>query len=147
MRRTALAGHMQRTEAAEVGSYLDASPALAKGAGTATKRIDGVVCLAARNVAEPFLNRALGVGTIAEATPRLLERIERHYAAVGSPSRIAIATGYVPLRAIRLMERRGYAPMQAGGEEIYVYDRRTPPAMPSAPGLNIERVGPDVASL
>jgi len=147
MRRIELAAHMQRTEAAEVGSYLDASPALAKGAGAATKRIDGVVCLAARNVEEPFLNRALGVGTIAEATPRLLERIERHYAAVGWPPRVAIASGFVPLRAIRLLERRGYAPMNAGGEEIYVYDRRTPPAMPSVPGLTIERVGPELASL
>jgi GNAT superfamily N-acetyltransferase len=147
MRRTELAGHMQRTEAAEVGSYLDASPAMAKGAGTATKRIAGVICLAARNVEEPFLNRALGVGTIAEATPRLLERVERHYASVGKPSRIAVATGYVPLRVTQLLERRGYAPMKNSGEEIYAYDRRTPPALPNAPGLTIERVGPELASL
>ncbi len=147
MRRTELAGHMQRTEAAEISSYLDASPAMAKGAGTATKRIDGVICLAARNIDEPFLNRALGVGTIAEATPRLLERIERHYASIGRPSRIALATGYVPLRAMRLLERRGYAPMKDSGEEIYAYDRRTPPQKASAPGLSIERVGPELGSL
>src|SRR5258706_15441666 len=142
MRGTELAGHMQRTEAAEISSSLAAPPAMAKGAGTATKRIEGVICLAARNIDEPFLNRALGVGTIAEATPRLLERIERHYASIGRPSRIALATGYVPLRAMRLLERRGYAPMKDSGEEIYVYDRRTPPRKPSAPGLSIEPVGP-----
>ena len=146
MRRRELAGHMQRTEAAEVGSYLDASPALAKGAGTATKRIGGVVCLAARNVDEPFLNRALGVGTIADATPALLERIERHYAAIGKPSRIAIATGQVTLATLRLLERRGYKPVDHS-ELIYVYDRRTPPAMPEVDGLTIVRAGPEVASL
>jgi GNAT superfamily N-acetyltransferase len=147
MRKSELAGHMQRTEAVEISSYLDASPALAKAAGTATKRIDGVVCLAARSVDEPFLNRALGVGTSAEATPRLLERIERHYASVGRPSRIAVATGQLPLRAIRLLERRGYAPMKDSGEMIYAYDRRTPPDIPRAPGLTIERVGPELAGL
>jgi hypothetical protein len=83
---------MQRTEAAVVGSYLDADPMLAKFAGTATKKIGGVICLAAKAVDEPFLNRALGVGTIADATPELLERIERHYASIGKPARIAVAT-------------------------------------------------------
>ena len=147
MRRRELVGHMQLTEAAEVGSYIDPSPALAKGTGSATKRIGGVVCLAAKNIDEPFLNRALGVGTAAEATPGLLDRIERHYAGVGRPSRIAVATGCVPPRAIRLLERRGYAPMKDSGEEIYVYDRRTPPHMPEVSGLVIERVRPAHASL
>src|SRR5688500_7198030 len=100
MRKNELAALLQRTEGAEIDAYLDASPQLAAGAGRMTKRIDGVVCLATKNIKEPFLNRALGVGTIAEATPRLLERIERHYAAVGVPSRIAVATGCVPASAL-----------------------------------------------
>jgi GNAT superfamily N-acetyltransferase len=138
---------MQRTEAAEVGSYLDASPQVARGAGTMTRRIDGVICLAAKNVAEPFLNRALGVGTIAEATPRLLDRIERHYARVGSPARIAVATGFASAAALRLLERRGYQPMADSGERIYAYDRAQPPAMPAVEGLAIERAGPEVADV
>ncbi|HYR94099.1 MAG TPA: GNAT family N-acetyltransferase [Methylomirabilota bacterium] len=147
MRRTELAGLLQRTEGVEVGSYIDASPRIAKSAGTATKRIGGVTCLAARNIEEPFLNRALGVGTIAPATPRLLERIERHYASIGKPSRIAVATGCVPLASLRALERRGYAPAKGEGELIYVYDRRTPPAMPAVPGLAIERAGPELAAV
>jgi GNAT superfamily N-acetyltransferase len=146
MRRRELAAHMQRTEAAEVSSYLDASPALAKGAGAAIKRIEGVICLAVRNIDEPFVNRALGVGTIADATPRLLERIERHYASVGKPSRIAIATGMVTLATTRALERRGYTPTRES-ELIYIYDRRTPPAMPEIGGLTIERAGPEIATL
>lgn len=146
MRKRELAGHMQRTEAVEVNSYLTASPALARGAGTATKRIDGVVCLATANVPEPFLNRALGVGTIADATPRLLERIERHYAGIGRPSRIAIATGFVSASTIRMLERRGYRPDDES-ELIYVYDRRSAPEMPAVDGLTIERAGPGLATL
>ena len=138
---------MQRTEAVSVGSYLDASPQIAKGAGTATKRIGGVICLAAKNIDEPFLNRALGVGTIADATAGLLDRIERFYESVGKPPRIAIATGFVPLAALRLLERRGYAPIDDAAALIYVYDRKTPPAPPLVDGLTIERVGPELASV
>jgi GNAT superfamily N-acetyltransferase len=147
MRRRELAGQMQRTEAVSVGSYIDASPQIAKGAGTATKRIDGVICLAAKNIDEPFLNRALGVGTIADATPRLLDRIERFYESIGKPPRIAIATGFVPLSQMRLLERRGYAPVPDFSQLIYVYKRPTPPAAPRVDGLTIERVGPELATV
>src|SRR6266850_167614 len=109
MRRRELAGHMQRTEAVEVGSYMTASPA--------------------------------------DATPRLLERIERHYAGVGKPSRIAVATGMVPLATTHALERRGYRPTTGESELIYIYDRRTPPAMPDIDGLTIERAGPQIATL
>jgi hypothetical protein len=138
---------MQRTEAVSVGSYIDASPQIAKGAGTATKRIDGVICLAAKNIDEPFLNRALGVGTIADATTGLLDRIERFYESVGKPPRIAIATGFVPAAQIRLLERRGYAPVDDGAALIYVYNRRRPPDVPAIEGLTIERIGPDLATV
>jgi GNAT superfamily N-acetyltransferase len=147
MRRRELAGHMQRTEGLTVGAYLNASPRLAAGAGDATRRIDGVICLAAKNIDEPFLNRALGVGTIADATPRLLERIERHYAAIGRPPRIAIATGFVPRAQLRRLERRGYRPAAEHGQLVYVYDRGRSPAMPVIPGLTVERVGPELASV
>jgi GNAT superfamily N-acetyltransferase len=146
MRRRELAAHLQRTEAVEVGSYMRASPELARGMGTATKTIGGVVCMATKNVPEPFLNRALGVGTIAEATPRLLDRIERHYAAIGLPTRIALATGHVTKTTVNLLERRGYRP-GGEGELIYVYDRRTPPEMPKLDGLTIDRAGPEIATL
>jgi GNAT superfamily N-acetyltransferase len=147
MRKRELAAYLQRAEGASVGMYLDASAAAARGAGTATKRIDGVVCLAASRIDEPFLNRALGVGTIADATPRLLERIERHYASIGKPSRLAIAKGIVTAATLHALERRGYAPVGGHGQLIYVYDRARPPEVPAVPGLTIERVGPDLATL
>ena len=125
---------------------MHASPKLARGMGTAIKRIDGVVCLATKNVPEPFINRALGVGTLADATPRLLDRIERHYAWVGRPTRLAIATGFVTQATLRTLERRGYRPGRER-ELIYIYDRRTPPQMPKVDGLSIERAGPELASI
>jgi len=147
MRKRELAAHLQRAEGVMVGSYLNASPAIAKNAGTATRRIDGVICLGARDVDTGFLNRALGVGTIVDTTPRLLERIERHYAAIGRPARVAVATGCAPVATMRALERRGYAPRRDETVLIYVYDRPRPPAMPEIPGLTIERVGPTLAAL
>lgn len=147
MRRRELAAHMQRAEGIAVGTYIDATPLLANMSGAAAKRIDGVICLAARAIEEPFLNRALGVGTIAEATPHLLERIERHYASVAKRARVAIATGFVTTSTIRALERRGYAPDDDESQQIWVYDARTPPAIPRIAGLTIERVGPELAEL
>lgn len=145
MRRRELAGHLQRAEGVMVGSYL--APDRRGRSESATRRIDGVICLAARRIDLPFLGRALGVGTIAGATPRLLERIERHYTALGRVSRIAIAEGCVTLATIRLLERRGYEPEKDDAVLIYVYDRGRPPAMPAVAGLSIERVGPELAAL
>ncbi len=147
MRRRELAGYMQRAEGVMVGTYLDPDPRAAGRSESATRRIEGVICLAARRADVPFLGRALGVGTIAEATPRLLERIERHYAGLGRPSRIAVAHGCAPLATIRMLERRGYAPEEDDAILVYAYDRARPPAMPSFAGLTIERAGPELASL
>ncbi len=147
MRRRELASHMQRAEAVCVGSYLDADPVLASFAGTATKTIGGVRCLAAKAIDEPFLNRALGVGTIADATPRLLERIERHYASIGRPARLAIATGFVTAATLRALERRGYEPVDEEPQQIWIYDARRPPEMPVVAGLTIERVGAELATV
>ena len=137
---------MQHTEAVEVGSYIAASPELAEAVGAATKRIAGVTCLAAKRIDEPFLNRVLGAGTIADLTPSLLDRIERHYASIGKATRIAVATGCVGASSLRVLERRGYRPARGAGVLVYVYDRPRPPARPTVAGLSIERVGPDLAS-
>ena len=111
------------------------------------RRIGGVLCLTAPMIDDGFLNRALGVGTIADATPELLSRIERHYAGFGRPSRISVAQGCVPAATMRLLERRGYAPLDDHGEQIYVFDGRRLPGMPALPdGVTIERVAPSGAA-
>ncbi len=130
-----------------VGSYLTADRAAARRGGSGVRRVGGVLCLVAPGTPEPFLNRALGVGTIAAADPALLGRIERLYASAGMPSRVAIATGHVPLATIRLLERRGYVPATDHDVQVYVFDRARPPAVPAVPGLSIERVRPADARL
>jgi GNAT superfamily N-acetyltransferase len=145
MRKVNLAALMQRTEAVAVASYLEASPELAAGAGAAVARFGGITCLGVRRVDEPFLNRALGFGTTADATPSLLDRIERHYASIGRPPRITEAVGHTPRAAIRLLVRRGYRRVEGSDEMIYGYLRRKRPAIPDVTGMTVERAGPDDA--
>src|SRR5207245_1230258 len=122
MRRRELAAHMQAIEAIEASSYPSASPRVAKMMGTKTRRFDRVTCLATMNVDEPYLNRAIGVGTIADATPRLLGQIERFYESVGKPTRVTVPQGFMPLRALRMLERRGYKPAKQEPWSVYLYD-------------------------
>jgi GNAT superfamily N-acetyltransferase len=112
-----------------------------------TRVIDGVVCLATTRIAIPFLNRALGFGTMADATPRLLDRIERHYERLERTPRLAIATGCVAASTLRLLERRGYRAMDEDPELIYCYDGRSLPRMPTIDGLRIDPVSAGDARL
>lgn len=136
---------MQTTEATEIRSYLEADPDVVRGAGVAVRRIAGVTCLGARAIDDGFLNRALGFGTVAEATAALLARIERHYDTLGHVPRITIADGYTPRAAVRLLERGGYRAVPESAEWIYGFDRARPPAPRVVPGLAIERVGAENA--
>lgn len=141
MAKRELASRLQAAEAAFVGSYLSAGAALAGRSRAETRRIEGVVCLTVRDVDSDYLNRTLGVGTIAEATPSLLDRIERHYARIGRSARLAIATGHVSAATIRALERRGYVPdPEHHTELVYVYDRPRAPLALEVEGLTIERV-------
>ena len=141
MRKSELAALMQTTEATEMRSYLEADPGVVRGGGVAVRTIAGVICLGMRAMDDGFLNRALGFGTVAEATPALLARIERHYASLGHASRITVADRHTPRAAIRMLERSGYEPLRESVEWIYGYDRARPPKARSVPGLEIERIG------
>ena len=147
MRRSELVGHMQRTEALEASSYPSASPQVARAMGTATRRIAGVTCLATTNIDEPYLNRAIGVGTIAEATPRLLDRIEGFYASLEKPTRVTMPHDFAPAAALRVLERRGYRLAKQEPWSVYIYDRKGMPPLPDVPGLTIERVKPEMATI
>jgi len=146
MRKRDLAGHLQRTEGIIIASYLDPHPRR-RPRDVRTRAIDGVICLGTTGSDLPFLNRALGFGTSAEASPRLLDRIERHYTALDRAPRLAIATSCVPAAALRLLERRGYRPLDEDPELIYCYDRRTLPKIPSIDGLRIDPVTASEARL
>lgn len=146
MRLTELAALMQRTEGAEITSYLVADPRRAKTDGVRVSHAGGLISWTMRSTGNGFLNRALGFGTMSDATPAVLDRLERRFEAAGRPARIAVAMGPTPRSALRLLERRGYAPEEGTEEHIYCHDRRSLPRMPAVDGLTVERVRPEQAA-
>ena len=146
MRKAKLAALMQRTEAVEITSYLVADPATAKRTGARVSRAGGLISWTLRSTDYGFLNRALGFGTISDATPAVLDRLERRFAAAGRDPRIAVAIGPTPATALRLLEKRGYAPEKGTEEHIYCYDRARLPTPRAVDGLTVERVRPDGAA-
>ncbi|MGH2490153.1 MAG: GNAT family N-acetyltransferase [Candidatus Limnocylindria bacterium] len=146
MRSADLAALMQRTEGVEITSYLVADPAAARSGGVRVSHAGGLISWTMRSTDNGFLNRALGFGTLSEATPAVPDRLERRFAAAGRPSRIAVAQGPTPRGALRLLERRGYAPEEGTEEHIYCYDRRRLPTVRAIDGLTLERVRPEGAT-
>lgn len=146
MRIAELAALMQRTEGVEITSYLVADPRAAKRDGVRVSHAGGLISWTMRSTDYGFLNRALGFGTMSDATPALLDRLERRFALAGRAPRIAVAQGPTPKAALRLLERRGYVPEAGTEEHIYCYDRRRLPTVRPVDGLTVERVGPDGAT-
>ncbi len=140
MRLADLAALMQRTEGVEITSYLVADPRVAKESGVRVSHAGGLISWTMASTDNGFLNRALGFGTMSDATPAVLDRLERRFAAAGRPPRIAVAQGPTPRAALRLLERRGYVPEEGTDEHIYCYDRRALPRVRPVDGLMIERV-------
>jgi GNAT superfamily N-acetyltransferase len=146
MRLRELAALMQRTEGTEITSYLVADPRQAKTSGVRLSHAGGLISWTMKSTDNGFLNRALGFGTMSEATPAVLDRLEHRFEAAGRPPRIAVAQGPTPRAALRLLERRGYRPDAGTEEHIYCYDRRSLPRLRTVDGLTIERVRPDDAA-
>lgn len=113
MRLAELAALMQRTEGVEITSYLVADPRVAKESGVRVSHAGGLISWTMASTDDGFLNRALGFGTMSDATPAVLDRLERRFAAASRPPRIAVAQGPTPRAALRLLERRGYMPVEA----------------------------------
>ena len=145
MRPAQLAALMQRTEGVEITSYLVADPRGARESGVRVSHAGGMISWTMRSTDNGFLNRALGFGTMSEATPSVLDRLERRFATAGREPRIAVAMGPTPRAALRLLERRGYVPEEGTEEHIYCYDRARLPTARAVDGLSIERVRPDGA--
>jgi GNAT superfamily N-acetyltransferase len=146
MRPAELAALMQRTEGVEITSYLVADPRMAKQSGVRVSHAGGLISWTMRSTDDRFLNRALGFGTMSDATEGVLDRLERRFAAAGRTPRIAIAQGPTPRNALRLLERRGYRREEGTEEHIYCYDRRALPHVGPVDGLTVERVRPEHAA-
>lgn len=138
MRGRALAAAMQRTEASIVARLLPP--------GT-VRRVGGVICLTFAAVPHPFVNRAIGFGTLADADEALLDRIARLYERAGTPPRVTLAGDLAGSRPRRVLERGGFVLRGPRQDSVLVYEgSRVPDAEPIA-GLSIQRVRADDVEL
>ena len=139
MRKLDLAAQLQRAEAALLELNLRPDPSAPAG-GVRIARVDGVICLAVPAAPTPYINRALGFGTLSPATPRLLERLIAHYDALGRETRISIATGHTPKVAVRLLSDAGFVPDPEMDQLIYLRAGRRAPVPAEIAGLRLVRV-------
>lgn len=129
---------VQRNETTLVRTLLAADPVLARRFGIETRTIAGALCLANRAFPIPLLHRAIGFGTLAEATPAVLDRLTRFFASRGLPARVEVAERAAPARAERLLERAGYR-REPERHHVHVLQATAAPAAPEIPGLVIRR--------
>lgn len=140
MRKVDLAAQLQKAEASMLELNLRAD-LLAHPEDVQIERIDGVICLAVPPRPMPYINRALGFGTIAAATPRLLERVIAHYDALGRETRISVAPGHTPEATMLLLKGSGFRPDPQMPEQlIYLRSGRRVPELPEIAGLRLLRV-------
>lgn len=140
MRKVDLAAQLQKAEGALLELNLRPDPS-AQTADVQIARIDGVICLAVPGTPMAYINRALGFGTIAASTPRLLERVIAHYDGLGRETRISIAAGHTPSLVTALLAASGFVPDPEMPEQlIYLRAGRRVPELPDVPGLRLLRV-------
>lgn len=140
MRKVDLAAQLQRAEGAMIERNLRPDPS-APTPNVRIARIDGIICLAVPTAPGPYINRALGFGTIATATPRLLERIAAHYDELGRETRISVAPGHTPDAATALLGASGFRPdPEMPRQRIYLRAGRRVPEGPEIAGLRLLRV-------
>lgn len=140
MRKVDLAAQLQKAEGAMIERNVRPDPA-APAPEVRTARIDGVICLAVPTAPGPYINRALGFGTIAPASPGLLGRIVAHYDSLGREARISVAPGHTPEAAVRLLEDAGFRPdTEMPRQLIYLRAGRRVPEVPEIADLRLLRV-------
>ena len=140
MRKVDLAAQLQKAEGAllELNQRPDPST---PDESVRIERIDGVICLAVPASPVAYINRALGFGTIAPASPRLLEKLVTHYDGLGRETRISVAAGHTPEAVITLLEASGFIPdPQMPRQLIYLRAGGRAPDVPEIPGLRLLRV-------
>jgi hypothetical protein len=107
--------------------------------GFKVSRRAGLVCLSSSTLPGPLFNHVTGYGTFADASPRAVEAVIRHYARVGAPARIEVMAPAVRLKDVRLLERRGFRLVRVVFQ-VNVRATATPPRPREVSGLRVERV-------
>ena len=113
--------------------------AIERDLGLTVVRRAGLICLASTKVPGALFTRALGFGTFAPATQRLIDVALRHYGSLGLPTRFEFLHPAIGRSAERLLERNGFH-REEGEYQVHVREPRRPPTVRDVAGLRVERV-------
>jgi GNAT superfamily N-acetyltransferase len=119
--------------------HMIGDPVLTKRLGLAVSRRAGLVCLSSTKLSGPLFNHVTGYGTFAEASPRAVDAVIRHYERVGVPARIEVMHPAVRGSAVHILEKRGFRLVRVAFQ-VNVRATSSPPRSRVLPGLSIERV-------
>jgi hypothetical protein len=113
-------------------------PALVRRHAFRVSRRAGLVCLSSTKLRGPLFNHVTGYGTLADASPRAIEAVIRHYARIGEPARIEVMHPVVRGSAVRQLEARGFRLAQVPFT-VTVRSTSTPPKARIVARLRIDR--------
>lgn len=125
--------------AAAMGRHMIGEPVLTKRLGFAVSRRAGLVCLSSTKLPGPLFNHVTGYGTFADASPRAIDAVIRHYARIHVPARIEVLHPAVRPGDIRLLETHGFRLVRVVFD-VNVRETGTPPRARDVAALRIERV-------
>jgi hypothetical protein len=110
-----------------------------KDLGLAVARHAGVVCLSSTKMPDALFTRALGFGTVADATQRTVDAVVRHYASLGLPVRFEVLSPAIGRASVRLLERNGFR-LEPRHYQVHVLEPRWRPRAVDVPDLRIAGV-------
>jgi len=136
---TELAVAIDRCAALSMRLHMIGDRTIERDLGLTVARRRGLVCLASTKVPGALFTRALGFGTFAPATQRVVDEALRHYEALGLPTRFEFLHPAIGRGAQRLLERNGFHG-EDGEYQVHVLEPRRPPRVRDVAGLRVERV-------
>lgn len=139
--RLQLVRALQRNETSMMRTLFPADARLARRFGIDVRAVGGLVCMSDRAFPNALLHRAVGFGTLGEASQRTLDRVIRFFAARGLPARVEIADGIVRPAAVRLLERAGFR-RERDRHLVHVLETAAAPRAPDIRGLRVRRASP-----
>ena len=139
--RLELVRALQRNETSLMRTLFPADPRMARRFAIDVSAIGGLVCMSDRAFPIPLLHRAVGFGTLGDASAATLDRVIRFFAARGLPARIEIAEGVVRPAAVRLLGRAGFR-RERERHRVHVLETSVAPTAPDIPGLRVRRTAP-----
>ena len=139
--RLELVRALQRNETSMMRTLFPADTATARRFGIDVRTIGGLLCLSDRAFPIPLLHRAVGYGTLGDASAGTLDRVIRFFSARGLPARVEVAEGIVAAAAVRLLERAGFR-RERERHCVHVLETSVAPVAPDIPALRVRRAAP-----